>query len=104
MIKRTLTAIIGTALIAAPAYAQIEDTMSVEVRIDDLDLGSADGVARLDRRIRYAAGQICGEEPRVTDLRVGYQRCRSQVVGDANVKLAALKDRSATIQLARRTR
>jgi UrcA family protein len=104
MIKRAPTAVVGSALIAAPAYAQPVETLSVSINTADLDLGSADDRARLDRRVRQAAGQICGAQPRGADLRADFQRCRGEVLSDAELKIAALSGKGAPIQLARRTR
>lgn len=102
MFTRALSAIIGTALLAAPALAQNADTMTVAVRTADLDLSSADGRARLDRRVRQAAGQICGAEPRGLNLREQYLSCRGEVMTDAEVKIARMTDRSAPVLVARR--
>lgn len=102
MIIRAFTAILGTALLAGPAYSQFAEPVSVEVKIADLNLGSAAGQARLERRVRQAAGRICGAEPRTIDLRIDHQRCRGEVLSDAALKIAALKDKSAPVQVARR--
>jgi UrcA family protein len=44
---------------AAPAAAQTE-TNGVEVKIVDLDLASAEDVAKLDRRLGIAVRRVCG--------------------------------------------
>lgn len=43
---------------ASPASAQ-EEPRSVAVSYADLDLSTADGVGRLDRRVRNAADRVC---------------------------------------------
>lgn len=45
---------------AAPARANDDQGRSVTVRTSDLDLSSADGRRKLDRRIRRAARTVCG--------------------------------------------
>jgi UrcA family protein len=104
MITRAFAAIVGTALLAAPALAEPADLVSVDVRVADLDLGTQLGRDRLDRRVRQAAGQICGQQPRSVAMQVDYQRCRSEVLDDAQVKIARMLDNSAPIRVARRTR
>jgi UrcA family protein len=104
MIARTLAAIGASALLfAAPAFAQAE-IMSVDVQIGDLNLASDDGRAQLDRRVFRAMGQICGERPRSLDIAQGYQTCRTEVMADADAKIAALKGPTVRIALARRAR
>jgi UrcA family protein len=103
MIKRTIAAMIGTALIAAPAFAQNVESLTVSIKTADLDLASAQGRARLDRRVRQAAGQICGaDEPRSIAMREAFTRCRAEVLSDADVKIAAMARETAPIQVARR--
>jgi len=105
MITRAFAiAMLGTVLLAAPAHAHQDEAMSVDVKIADLDLGSASDRARLDRRIRQAAGQICGAEPRGLELRGAHRACMGEVLTDAEIKLAQLIDRTAPLQVARRTR
>lgn len=56
-----LLAAAAAAVVAAPAAAaQAEEAASVIVNTADLDLTSERDVTRLDRRIRNAAAQVCG--------------------------------------------
>lgn len=55
LILGTIAAVGALGAIAAPASAG-----SVEVRIADLDLASAEGQVTLDRRINAAAKKVCG--------------------------------------------
>lgn len=104
MIARTLAAIGASALLlATPAFAQ-DELMSVEVKIGDLNLASDAGKAQLNRRVVRAMGQICGQEPRALDLAEGYADCRTEVLADADAKIAALKGPTVRIALARRAR
>jgi UrcA family protein len=104
MLARTLAAIGASALLlATPALAQ-EDLMSVEVRTGDLNLASNAGRAQLNRRIFRAMGQICGEAPRSLDIAEAYDSCRTEVLADADAKIAALKGPTVRITLARRAR
>lgn len=105
MLTRTLAAIGASALLlATPAFAQ-DEIMTVAVQIDDLNLASESGQARLGRRVFNAMRRICGEQPRSLDLRQAYEDCRSEVMADADQKIAALKLRNTDrIQVARRTR
>ena len=102
MFTRAFSAIVGAALLAAPALAQSPDTMSVAVRTADLDLSSAGGRARLDRRVRQAAARICGESPRALEFRDAHRTCRSDVLADAETQIARMIDSSAPILVARR--
>ena len=70
----------GTVALSTPAFAaELEDKVSVKV--GDLDLGTAKGAARLDRRIRAAAREICGHVPH-QDLAMQalVESCQAQVV------------------------
>nr|WP_295373157.1 UrcA family protein [uncultured Sphingosinicella sp.] len=96
MFVRTLSAAAASALLlATPALAQTE-TMTVEVRTADLNLASVAGQAQLQRRISAAAGQICGAAPRSLDMLAAHTSCRSEVLGDAAQKIAALKAQGGT--------
>ena len=104
MIARTLAAIGASALLfATPAFAQ-DDLMSVEVQIGDLNLASDAGKAQLNRRVFRAMGEICGQAPRALALTEGYTTCRTEVLADADAKIAALKGPTVRIALARRPR
>ena len=104
MIARTLAAIgASTLLLATPALAQ-DELMSVEVKIGDLNLASDSGKAQLNRRVLGAMGEICGQAPRALDLADSYTDCRTEVLADADAKIAALKGPTVRIALARRPR
>lgn len=104
MIARTLAAIGASALfLATPAFAQ-DDVMSVEVKIGDLNLASDAGKAQLGRRVHRAMSQICGYTPRNFDILDSYRDCRSEVMADADAKIAALQGPTVRIALARRPR
>ena len=74
----------GTVALSTPALAAELDQDSVSVRVGDLDLGTARGAARLDRRIRAAAREICGHVP-TQDLAMQamVESCQAQVVAGA---------------------
>jgi UrcA family protein len=81
--------ILGTAtqaLAAPPA-----DTMSVTVRMSDLDLGHAAGAHVAYQRISNAAQQICGGEPSNQDIqgRSAYVECTQTIVHDSVARLNA---------------
>jgi UrcA family protein len=48
------------AFAATPALAEPPATVSSTVQIADLDLSSADGQRKLDRRLSIAAKEVCG--------------------------------------------
>lgn len=76
---------IGLACAAAtPASAQAE-LRSVQVSFADLDLGSTKDRSRLDRRIRNAAGYVCGSR-HVRELSLAKQidECRTDAIARAN--------------------
>lgn len=103
MVTRALLTTVATSLLAAPVLAADKlDTMSVAVRTVDLDLSLAGDRARLDRRVRQAAGRICGAAPRALEFQQSHRACRSEVLGDAQVQIARMIERSAPILVARR--
>jgi UrcA family protein len=80
-------------LTAAPAAATdivvAPETITVRVSYADLNLASAEGRARLDRRIAGAARSICGSFFAV-DLRMAalVQDCREDAIGSARLPAA----------------
>ncbi|WP_120076224.1 UrcA family protein [Aurantiacibacter odishensis] len=63
-------ALAAAGMAAAPTMASAEDTQSVRVTYDDLDLSTQNGIEELERRIDRAARQICGNAERTgTHLR-----------------------------------
>lgn len=114
MFNRTFSALaaavltVGTvAVSSAPADAAELDQASVTVQVGDLDLTSAAGAARLDRRVRYAARQICGPVP-VLGLRMkaAVVACHQDVLANAraDVQLAHARSASRIARLALRLR
>lgn len=86
-----LSAALVAAQLAAPAAANAGQTRrDVPVRIADLDLGTREGVAALDRRLARAVVKACGsahylEPEQVRDL----DRCRAA----ARERAMATRDR-----------
>jgi UrcA family protein len=78
------TALGLTCAAAAPASAQTEPR-SVKVSFADLDLGNSKDRARLDRRIRNAAGYVCGSRY-VRELSLAQQidDCQADAIARAN--------------------
>ena len=100
--KSLLAAIVAAALTTAPAIAQnlSPHAETVTVRTAGLDLASADGRQRLDRRIRAAVAEACGI-PSSADLQghAKVEDCRA----DLRSRIAPLREaalRSATTSLA----
>jgi UrcA family protein len=56
----SLTLATAALTLAGPATAQQRDTRTTGVTYQDLDLATPDGQAELNRRIEYAARQVCG--------------------------------------------
>jgi UrcA family protein len=73
---------------AAPTSAD-PDSMSVTVKLGDLDLGGQPGAATAYRRIKTAAGSICGEAPPPADFNGSdqYRRCMSATIDGAVLTL-----------------
>lgn len=69
----TVLPLLLAAVVATPAHASDEEKRSVAVRTADLDLHSADGRKRLDRRIHRAALSVCGQDIGVS--RISSNRC-----------------------------
>jgi UrcA family protein len=100
MLKLISTALVGAAMLAAtPAVAQ-NDTVSMSVKTADLNLADANDRARLDRRIRSAASQICDNGLEGIEMKMAYQSCRADILSSANTQLAA-RSGDGRIQLAR---
>lgn len=88
-------AMMGVALVAAPAFAQGDSPVVVEggrptaiVSYADLDLGSSSGLATLNGRINRAASRICFEDGR-TDLatRINYTNCFDAALASAKMQV-----------------
>ena len=111
MYTRTVSAIAalaltaGTLALSTPVHAAPAEEQ-VAVKTGDLDLSSAEGVARLDRRVRAAAREICGVVP-VTDLNMQRQvaDCQQAVLDNARDDVAlALRAAGTPYRLALRIR
>ncbi len=101
MCARLFTAFAGaTLLLATPALAE-QETKSATVKTADLNLGTAEGRAELDGRIRKAADQVCGKDIVGTDALVAFQTCRYHAWTSANRDAARLVERkSGRVQVA----
>ncbi len=113
MFKRTLSALAavaltaGTVALVTPAHAAETEEVTIVVPIDDLDLKNEKDVARLDRRVRKAARQICGDVPTLEVLmRTLVIGCHDQVLANAraDVETAIATARTSPDRLALRTR
>lgn len=96
-------ALMGAALIAAPAFAQGESPVVVEggvptavVSYADLDIGSSSGLATLNGRISRAASSLCFEGGRTDIARANFEaRCFKTAMAGAKSQVdRALSDRS----------
>lgn len=72
-----LSALAGVLLAAQPAMAE-----SVEVQYEDLDLTTKDGVKELDRRVDFAARDVCGANESTVGSRIMSRETR-QCIRDA---------------------
>jgi UrcA family protein len=99
----TLAALVLAAgTFAVPAVAA--DTQSATVRIDDLDLTSKAGLTHLQRRLRAAADDICGEVPVLPLQRKRITRaCHNEVLASSREQVALATARAQSkVRLARR--
>ena len=94
----------GTVALGAPAHATEQDKVSIQVA--DLDLTSADGADRLERRIKSAARQICGHLPAQNlQMRRMVASCQAEAVAGASARAGAvLAAASSASRVARGTR
>lgn len=87
-VRRSLSvvaaALVGSALLAAPALAVADDAVRVAVQFEDLDLAKPTGAGALYQRIAAAAGKACGDAQR-RDLRpyVSIRKCRREAIDRA---------------------
>jgi UrcA family protein len=94
MFTRTLSALaaagltVATLALATPLHAAPADDEVVTVMIGDLDLASADGAARFDRRVRAAARSICGTMPADLNMQKQVADCQEEVIAGARTELA----------------
>jgi len=83
---------IAAALLCSPAAvlaAQLEETQSVQVHFDDLNLTSRSGRAALNARLAQAANQACQKPAAARDLaaREQFQECRKQALAGAESQI-----------------
>jgi UrcA family protein len=70
----------------------------VRVTVSDIDLNTAQGMARFNERVAHVANQMCESYPRLS----GYDECVAAVVGEAKdnlndaIQLAKAKAQSQT--------
>jgi UrcA family protein len=88
---KTLTALVAAALAASalstPAAAQAGEG-SVVVSYAGLDLASAAGSARFERRLRSAARAVCGEAPLLDLTQVAQlEACKADAIARAKSDL-----------------
>jgi len=94
MFTRSLSAVaaagltVATLAFATPIRAAPADEEVVTVTIGDIDLASADGAARFDRRVRAAARSICGTMPADLNMRRQVADCQDEVTSSARTELA----------------
>lgn len=85
-IKLTVAAV--AMALSAPAFAANDSVDTAVVQYSDLDLSSARGVDRLQRRINQAAKQVCGEVPaRELALRQEVIACQTNAIAKASAQL-----------------
>ncbi len=89
-------AALAAALLAAPAAASSDEKRrDVRINVADLDLGTAQGIAALDRRLAKAVVKACGTayylEPEELDT---MERCRAAAQNRAMATRNALLGRS----------
>jgi UrcA family protein len=85
-----IAALLAAAVTAAAHAAQPDpDVVTVRVFVADLNLASLQGAAVALRRIRQAAGAICGEQPSTMDLKrlALYHACMRSTVSQAVASL-----------------
>ena len=83
MTKLLLSISLISAIAASPVLAQSAETMTRNVQVANLHLGTADGVARLDRRIRQAVDAVCGRPQDDRALAEAIAACRSAAFAEA---------------------
>lgn len=100
MIHRLATAAVAIGLLstALPARAAAPaETRQVDVGFRDLDLSQESGVATLDRRVRHAARQVCGNiDMRDLAQTIRVDSCRKAAIAGAapQIQLAVAAARS----------
>jgi UrcA family protein len=91
MLNRALSALAALALtgatlaVSTPAFAQSSD--SVSVGYGDLDLSTAAGTDRLDRRLRQAASAVCGDHSLDLRMNRAVRECEARALAGAKADL-----------------
>lgn len=90
MFKRNFAALAAAAVTAGaialttPAHAAAQAEDSVAISYGDLDLSTADGSARFERRVRQAARSLCGwSQLQPIDMQRQVSACQQSVVANA---------------------
>jgi UrcA family protein len=86
-------ALAGTLFAIQPALASAQETESMAVTYDDLDLTSDEGREQLDRRIDKAAEKVCGADEATVGSRIRSRetrQCIRQAKRDIERNLAAI--------------
>lgn len=99
MFTHTIAAAGLSAALIAPAFAgnPFEDNTprrTAEIRVADLDLGTAAGQRTLDARVESAIRQVCRSVSVKTGTRImdqSAQECKTRARADAKSQVAALK-------------
>ena len=96
MFKNALTAAgVSLALIATPSFAAPSDTPSADVKIADLNLGTAEGQKTLEGRIEAAARNVCGVGRHQTGSRMKsreVKRCVANAKEQVSKQVATIVD------------
>lgn len=87
-ISKALLASVTAGLVTfalSPAQAQMSAPRSVLVRYSDLDLKSDAGRTRLNKRIAFAAGTVCGPADTLSyDSRHNVAACEDRAIANAS--------------------
>ncbi|MFS0770776.1 UrcA family protein [Sphingomonas sp. 1P08PE] len=105
--RSTIAAAVAAAacLFASPAVADIavgREAVRVRIAHADLDLSAAAGRATLQTRIERAVRNACRSSFRGVDGVIDQSRCRAEMLRDADVQVAAIRQRAPTELAARR--
>ncbi|HEY2358736.1 MAG TPA: UrcA family protein [Phenylobacterium sp.] len=83
MFRQIITSAFAASLLlaaASTAEAQVSDVPSAKVSVAGIDTNSTEGAAIVLRRIRNAAGEVCGGEPsRQLDRQEKFKPCVQDV-------------------------
>ena len=100
------TALSSIALVAAAAPVSAQETRSIEVEYQDLNLAHAKGVARLQTRIKSAARIVCSPAPtRALSDRLDYNQCVDVAInGSKKAVVTLLAEANSSNKLASASR